>query len=174
MNDPKTALLIEVRRSRIQGRGVFALRPIAKGTRVIEYTGERISDAEAEARCNDEALKRHHTFLFAVSTRTVVDASHEGSDARFINHSCDPNCETVIERSRIYIDAIRDIPAGAELSYDYWYSTDDTYTDAELRRLYPCRCGAPACRGTLASRENPEPKKKTAQKKKKKKTKRKK
>ena len=141
---------------------MFARGPIAKGTRVIEYTGEKITNAEADARCGDESIGRHHTFLFAVSSRTVVDASHGGSEARFINHSCDPNCETVIERGRIFVDAIKNIPAGAELSYDYWYSTDDTYTDEELRRLYPCRCGTPKCRGTLASRQNVEKPKKRA------------
>jgi SET domain-containing protein len=161
-------VLIEVRRSRIQGRGVFALAPIAKGTRIIEYTGERISNEEADARCGDESKGRHHTFLFASTTRTVVDASREGSDARFINHSCDPNCETVVERGRIYVDAIKKIAAGAELSYDYWYSTDDTYTDEQLERLYPCRCGTSKCRGTLASRqhiEKPKQKKRAAAKK---------
>jgi len=142
---------IVVRRSRIHGRGVFAARDMAEGERIIEYTGERISHAQADARCpDDEAAKKHHTFLFAVSDRVVIDAAKGGSDARYVNHSCDPNCEISIARGRVFIDAMVDIAAGEELFYDYWYETDESYSMADLRRIYPCRCGASACRGTLA------------------------
>jgi len=141
---------VVVRRSRIQGRGVYAGRDLAEGERIIEYTGKRISGAEADKLCDDEAMSRHHTFLFAVDDDVVIDATKGGNEARYINHSCDPNCESVIVRGRVYIDAIRAIAAGEELVYDYWYVTDDDYTLADLRRIYPCRCLAASCRGTLA------------------------
>lgn len=138
----------QIRRSRIQGRGAFATRPIKKGERIIEYTGERISWAEADRRYDDESMSRHHTFLFTVTNRTCVDAAVGGNDARFINHSCDPNCEAVIVNGRIYIDAIRNIRTGDELSYDYAYERDADTTEEE-EQLYVCRCGAAKCRGTI-------------------------
>jgi hypothetical protein len=142
---------VVVRRSRVQGRGVFAAAPIRKGTRILEYTGARISAAEADADANDDdPTTRHHTFLFFVSDDVVIDGSRDGNEARFINHSCDPNCEIEISRNRVYIHALRRIAADEELSYDYWYITDETYSMEDLRRIYPCRCGADACRGTLA------------------------
>jgi SET domain-containing protein len=150
---PVRRKLVEVRRSPIQGRGVFAVVDIPKGKRVIEYTGERMSsDAASDRYFDDDARARHHTFLFAVSDKVVVDARVGGNDARYINHSCAPNCEPIIERGRIFIYAKKKIAAGTELAYDYWYTTDDTYSDADLRRIYPCRCGAPKCRGTLAAK----------------------
>jgi SET domain-containing protein len=146
-----TAPPVDVRRSRIQGRGVFASRDIARGERIIEYAGLRISHGEADAECgDDEASSRHHTFLFAVDDRVVIDAGRGGNEARFINHSCDPNCEIVVARRRVFIHALRDIATGEELLYDYWYITDESYTLEDLRRIYPCRCGSDECRGTLA------------------------
>ncbi len=137
-----------IRQSSIQGRGAFALRRIRKGTRIIEYTGERISSAEADRRYDDDSMRRHHTFLFTVTSRTVVDAAVHGNDARFINHSCDPNCEAVIEDGRIFIEAIRTIQPGEELGYDYQYEREQGYGEEE-ERFYACRCGAPNCRGTI-------------------------
>jgi hypothetical protein len=142
---------IAVRRSRIQGRGVFATRDIPSGERVVEYTGARISHDEADARYpDDEASSAHHTFLFAVDDRLVIDASTGGSEARFINHSCSPNCEVVVSRRRVFIHALKDIVTGEEILYDYWYVTDEGYSLEDLRRIYPCRCGSKKCRGTLA------------------------
>ena len=92
-----------LRRSPIQGRGAFATRPIKRGTRIIEYTGERISPEEADRRYDDGGMGRHHTFLFSVDSKVCIDAAVNGNDARFINHSCAPNCEAVDERKRIYI-----------------------------------------------------------------------
>jgi SET domain-containing protein len=148
---PRRPPSLVVRRSKVQGRGVFAAEGIARGARVVEYTGARITHAEADASADDDDPgRRHHTFLFAVDDEVVIDGSVGGSDARFVNHSCDPNCEIVIARRRVYIRALRDIDAGEELSYDYWYITDESYSLADLRRIYPCRCGAAICRGTLA------------------------
>jgi uncharacterized protein len=141
---------VSVRRSKIQGRGVFATRAIACGERIVEYTGLLITNEEAETQCDDEEMRRHHTFLFGVDDRYTVDGSRGGSEARFINHSCAPNCESEVEGLRVFIDALRDIEAGEEVTYDYWYTTDEDYTLADLRRIYPCRCQAVTCRGTLA------------------------
>jgi hypothetical protein len=138
----------EIRRSGIQGRGGFATRRIKKGERIGEYLGERISQGEADRRYDDDAMARHHTFLFAITSRTVLDAAVGGNDTRFINHSCAPNCDAVIERGRVFIDACKPIAAGAELFYDYSYEREpDAAPDVESQ--YPCRCGAPRCRGTI-------------------------
>jgi len=138
-----------LRRSRIQGTGAFAITDIPKGTRLIEYQGEHITPAEADRRYpDDDHGARHHTFLFTLNKRTVIDAAHQGNDARFINHSCDPNCDAIIERGHIWIDAIKDIPKGAELVYDYQFEHVPAYTADDLR-LYACRCGSAKCRGTI-------------------------
>jgi hypothetical protein len=100
-------LPFEVRRSRIHGRGVYATRAIPVGTRVVEYEGERISNEEADARYDHKGADDGHTFLFVIDNRTCIDAGVGGNEARYINHSCDPNCETIIEDGRVYIDAIR-------------------------------------------------------------------
>src|SRR5579859_783183 len=141
---------LQVRRSRIQGRGVFATRDIVEGERIVEYTGALLSHGEADALCDDEGMRRHHTFLFAVDDEYVIDGARGGNESRFINHCCEPNCESVIEGRRVFIHAIRPIAAGEELLYDYWYVTDENYSLDDLRRIYPCRCRAPSCRGTLA------------------------
>lgn len=139
---------MELRRSPIHGLGAFALTDIPKGARVIEYAGERINNAEADRRYDDESMARHHTFLFILNSRTCVDAAFEGNEARFLNHSCDPNCEAVITRGHIWIEALKPIAAGTELVYDYQYEDDPEYTEEDLR-FYACRCGAPNCRGTI-------------------------
>ncbi|HEY6459300.1 MAG TPA: SET domain-containing protein-lysine N-methyltransferase [Polyangiaceae bacterium] len=141
---------VVVRRSRVQGKGVFATRAIAEGERIIEYTGALITNEEADSMADDEGMRRHHTFLFGVDDVYTVDGGQGGNEARFINHSCDPSCESVIVRRRVYIHAVRDIEEGEELTYDYWYTTDDGYTLEDLRRIYPCRCRSANCRGTLA------------------------
>jgi SET domain-containing protein len=134
--------------STIQGRGAFATRKIRSGTRVAEYTGEVITDEEADRRYPDDDTVAHHTFLFAVGWGKTIDASVNGGEARYINHSCDPNCEAHMEKRRIFIDAIRTIQPGEELFYDYQYHRDGE-SDAEARRKFPCHCGSPKCRGTI-------------------------
>jgi SET domain-containing protein len=111
--------MYRVRRSKIHGRGVFAARRIRKGTRIIEYIGERVSHAEADRRYEDRPEDDNHTFLFIVDARTVIDAGVGGNAARYINHACAPNCETVIEKGRVFIQALRTIQPSEELSYDY-------------------------------------------------------
>jgi uncharacterized protein len=137
----------EVRRSRIQGRGVFATRRIRKGTRLIRYVGQPISHEEADRRYDDEK-GRHHTFLFVLDEDTVLDARRGGNDARFINHSCEPNCETEIDEGEIWVRAIAPIAPETELVYDYRFEWDDAYEPDDVR-YYACRCGSAKCRGTI-------------------------
>ncbi len=141
-------LAFEIRDSPVSGRGAFAIRPIRKGERLIEYVGERIPHPVADERYDDDSMDEHHTFLFTVSSRTVIDATHGGNESRYINHSCDPNCETEIERGRVFIYAIRDIAVGEELAYDYAYERSGDETEKE-ERLYACRCGTAKCRGSI-------------------------
>jgi uncharacterized protein len=138
----------ELRTSSIQGTGAFATRRIKKGTRIIEYVGQRITWRTADKRYDDDKMGRHHTFLFTVDDKIVIDAAVNGNDARFLNHSCDGNCEAITERKRIFIDAKKTIPVGAELLYDYQYERSDDHTD-EDEKFYECRCGSPKCRGTI-------------------------
>jgi uncharacterized protein len=139
-----------VRTSGIHGRGVFALRRIRKGTRILEYTGERISNKEADRRYDDDKMKRHHTFLFTLDSKTCIDGSIKtgGGDASFINHSCEPNCEAVITDKKIFIHALHTIEPGTELAYDYKYERTGR-NDAKLEKFYVCKCGAPNCRGSI-------------------------
>ena len=139
---------MELRRSPIHGLGGFARKDIPKGTRIIEYTGEIISNAEADRRYDDDKMENHHTFLFILNQRQCVDAAYEGNEARFINHSCDPNAEAFIPRGRIWIEAIKPIPKGAEITYDYAFEDDRKYTLDDYRK-YGCACGAKNCRGTI-------------------------
>jgi SET domain-containing protein len=144
----KAAQLIKVRRSRVHGQGVFALQRIRKGTRIIEYVGDRISHARANRRYDDHDENDNHTFLFAVDRNVVIDATVGGNDSRFINHSCDPNCESNIEKRRVFVDAIRAIEPGEELNYDYQIGRErDDPPDVDV--IYACRCGAKNCRGTM-------------------------
>ena len=140
--------LFDVRSSGIHGKGAFARRRISRGTRIIEYVGERITHEEADARYDDAAMDRHHTCLMTVNRRWVIDAAVGGNDARFINHSCRPNCEIVVSRGRVFIDALADIEPGEELCYDYAYEREAG--DDELAETrFPCHCGAPGCRRTI-------------------------
>ena len=137
----------EVRRSRIQGRGGFAIKPIRTGQKVDEYVGEPISHDEADRRYDDND-GRHHTFLFVLDDDIVLDARYGGSDARFLNHSCDPNCETEIADGHIWIKAIKSIQPETELTYDYRFEWQDNYEPEDIR-YYACRCGTKKCRGTI-------------------------
>lgn len=142
---PKTrrSAKIEVRASGIHGHGVYATRFISKGTRIIEYTGQRISDRETED--DDDSP---HTFYFALSNGQVIDPEVDGNDARWINHGCDANCEAFEEKDRIFIYAKRDIEPGEELFYDYALQIDEPI-DKKAKKQYACFCGGPSCRGTM-------------------------
>lgn len=141
----------EIRPSPIQGLGAFATRFIPEGTRLIEYAGERLTPEEADIRYPDDD-ERHHTFLFAIDDDVVVDAAVNGNEARFLNHSCDPNCDVIVEDKRLWIETIRDVEAGEELVYDYAFVLEERHTPAAKRR-YPCSCGARSCRGTILAKK---------------------
>lgn len=144
----RRAPLFKVRHSPIHGYGVFAARRIRKGTTVIEYLGERVTHAKADARYEDKDPNDNHTFLFTVDARTVIDAGVNGNEARYINHGCDPNCQSTTENRLIFIEAIRTIQPGEELAYDYQIQRDSD--DApNVDEIYACRCGAKNCRGSM-------------------------
>ncbi len=140
-----------VRASPIQGLGAFATCHIPAGVRLIEYAGERISPSEADARY-PESDTRHHTYLFAIDDEVVVDASVNGNDARFLNHSCAPNCDVVVDEGRLWIETIHDIVPDEELVYDYAFVLNERHTPAAKRR-YPCHCKAITCRGTILAKK---------------------
>jgi SET domain-containing protein len=140
--------LIEVRNSGVHGRGVFAVAAIRKGTRILEYLGDRVSHAAADQRYEDHDENDNHTFLFIVDKNTVIDAAVGGNDARFINHQCEGNCESVIVNRRVFIDATRDIAPGEELGYDYEIGRDKD-DPPNVDEIYACRCGSLKCRGTM-------------------------
>lgn len=140
---------IIVRTSRIHGRGVYAGRRLKKGERIIEYKGEVISWREADRRPPSDPDDPNHTFFFALDDgKRVIDANVNGNAARWINHSCAPNCETEEDDGHVWIEALRDIRAGEELSYDYGLIIDERITPT-LKKQYQCRCGASDCRGTM-------------------------
>jgi SET domain-containing protein len=139
---------IQVRRSGVHGKGVFALQDIAEGETLIEYVGEVISWDEAQDRHPHDPEDPNHTFYFHVNEDRVIDALYGGNSSRWINHSCDPNCEADEDNDRIFIKAIRNIAAGEELNYDYVLIIDEPYTK-KLKAEYPCWCGSANCRGTL-------------------------
>ena len=136
----------------MHGVGAFAVRHIPSGTRLVEYAGARITPEEADERYPEVDGEEHITYLFAIDDDIVIDASVDGNEARFINHSCDPNCDAVVEDDRIWIETIRDVEPGEELAYDYAYILPERHTPAAKRR-YPCRCGAANCRGTILARK---------------------
>ena len=135
--------------SPIHGRGVFAARAIRKGETVIEYRGKRMSWEEACGQPASDDDDPYHTFLFSLDDGRVIDAAIAGNAARWINHSCAPNCETYEdERGRVFVAARRAIRPGEELSYDYRLAIDGK-VGPRLRKAYSCRCGARRCRGTM-------------------------
>ena len=143
------------RRSPIHGNGVFATAPIARGEEIIEYKGKLLTPDEADTLYGDGG-ETGHTFLFTLNEKYVIDANQRGNTARWINHSCAPNCGAVVEesasgdprRDKVKIEAIRHIKPGDELTYDYGIVLDVPHT-ARLKKLWQCLCGAPKCTGTL-------------------------
>ena len=140
---------VRVRRSRVHGRGVFAIAPHPQGHphhRVPRAIAS--SHREADLRYEDKDISDNHTFLFIVDRGVVIDGGVNGNEARFINHSCDPNCESVIEDRRVFIEAIRTIPPGEELTYDYQIGRDRD-DPPNIDEIFACRCGASSCRGSM-------------------------
>ncbi len=143
-----TARKIAVRSSSVHGKGVFAARALAKGERIIEYTGERVSWPEALRRHPHDPSDPNHTFYFHLTDAVVIDAKYGGNSSRWINHACTPNCEADENEERVFITALRNIKAGDELFYDYGLMIDAPYT-AKLKKEYECRCGTKNCRSTM-------------------------
>jgi SET domain-containing protein len=139
---------IQVRRSGVHGKGVFALQPIGAGQRIIEYKGEIITWPEALRRHPHNPDDPNHTFYFHIDDKHVIDANVNGNAARWINHACEPNCRAEEADGRVFIEALRDLSPGEELFYDYGLVIDDRYT-AALKKQYECRCGSPSCRRTM-------------------------
>ncbi len=146
---PRSTPLIEVRPSPIHGWGGFARRDLPERTRLIEYTGQRISPEEGDRRYPDTGQTRSHTVLFSLSNGRYIDAGVRGNLARFLNHSCTPNCQAVEDGGRIFIETIAPVPAGTELTYDYKLTLPDDWQDPSVQSQYACDCGSSACRRTL-------------------------
>jgi len=129
-----------IRSSAIHAAGCYTTTPIRKGQRVAEYTGPRLTKAEADQTYEEKPI----TYLFGLGDGSVVIDGH--CAAMFINHSCDANCETEEKRGRVWITAIKNIAAGEEITYDYClYDGGDDHAK--------CNCGTKKCRGTMYSPE---------------------
>ena len=144
---------LEVRSSPVHGKGVFARVPFTKGDFVVAYAGAIIDWPEALRRHPHDPGQPNHTFYFSLNEDWVIDGNDAGNRARWINHSCSPNCESEIKGKKVYIRALRDIAVGEELNYDYGLTIDEPMT-AQLKRDYQCRCGNKNCRGTLLAQDD--------------------
>jgi len=134
---------------------VFAVQDLAEGERIIEYKGEIITWKEALRRHPHDPAQPNHTFYFHIDDGRVIDGNVDGNAARWINHSCEPNCEADEVDGRVYIKALRNIAAGEELNYDYGLIIDEPYTE-KLLSEFPCYCGSEQCRGTLLTPKDDE------------------
>ena len=142
----------KVKHSRIHGHGVFATKDIKKNTKIIQYIGEKVSRSEGNKRSEERinkylnSSKTGSVYIFELNNRYDIDGSPLYNKARYINHSCDPNCEVDIVDNKIWISSIKKIKKGEELSYDYGYSFDkNDYKD------HPCKCGNKDCIGFIIS-----------------------
>lgn len=148
-------LRIKQRRSPIHGNGVFATADIPAQTELVEYQGRLLTHAQAD-RLYDGSTETGHTFLFTLNDRYVIDANVDGNVARWINHSCNPNCRAVQEedpkgnlrKDRVLIESLREIGKGEELTYDYGISLAERLTP-RLKKIWACRCGHEKCTGTM-------------------------
>lgn len=138
---------VVVKRSSVHGRGVFALKALERGERILEYKGELIAWHTAVRQHRRQGVSGH-TYFFGLSDGRVIDGGQGGNSARWLNHSCDANCEAIEIDDRVFIHATTAIAPGEELFLDYQLITDEP-ADDETRLGYVCRCGAAGCRGTL-------------------------
>ena len=141
-----------VQHSPVHGRGVFATRELAADQRLMEYKGQRISADIAAERSGNDPDNPFHTFFFSLDDGCLIDGAVSGNAARWINHSCEPNCEARESKGRIFIYTLRDIAPGEELNYDYRLVVEGRQT-ARLKRAYRCLCGASTCRNTMLARK---------------------
>ena len=151
-------LYLEARSSEIEGTGCFARQRIPAGTRIIEYLGQRIPPSVVEERSMvevddfGELIDEPRVYMFQVDRRTTIDGAVNGNDARFINHSCAPNCKSTIEDRRVFVDTLRNIEQGEELTFDY--KLDVGTVSVAGQQLFACHCRAPNCRGTMLALPN--------------------
>lgn len=136
-----TGELVVFQPSRIHGSGGYAAKAVPAGTQLIEYLGECITKEESHRRC-----AAGNPFIFLLDDATDLDGNVDWNTARWLNHSCAPNCKAQLEEGRIWIVALRDLAAGEELTFNYGYDLTD-YRD------FPCRCGTPACVGFIVAEE---------------------
>jgi len=142
MPDPSLETeLVSFRPSTIHGLGGFAKTNIAKDSRILEYLGERIDKRESARRCEAD-----NVYIFSLNEHQDIDGNVNWNPARFLNHSCSPNCEAQVDEDRIWVIASRDIRAGEELTFNYGF-------DLENYREYPCQCGSPDCVGFIVAEE---------------------
>lgn len=138
---------VVVKRSDIHGRGMFAKRDLKKGERIIEYVGELITHSEANRRGSETYLKANNVngavYLFTLNKKYVIDGDVDYNAAKYVNHSCDPNCEAINHLGRIYFVAKKNIKKNEELFFDYAYEYNEHYQD------HPCKCGARKCVGYI-------------------------
>jgi SET domain-containing protein len=135
--EDRVKMLLWVGKSRIAGQGLFTAQAIQRDTRIIQYTGEKSPKVESDKR-----LAEGNNYIFQLNDRYDIDGKAFRNKARYINHSCDPNCIVQLTTRTIWIVALRDITAGEELTYNYGYELDDT-------PAHPCTCGADTCCGAI-------------------------
>tara|TARA_Y100000816_G_scaffold266326_1_gene226799 strand:- start:753 stop:1250 length:498 start_codon:yes stop_codon:yes gene_type:complete len=144
-----------VKKSKVHGSGVFATKNIPKGKKIIEYIGEKIAKSEGDRR-SELRIKKYlnsdktgSVYIFELNKKYDIDGSPLYNKARYINHSCEPNCEVDIIDNQIWISSIKKIKSGEELTYDYGYTFDrDDYKD------HPCRCASKNCIGYIISSDD--------------------
>jgi len=163
---PPRGRRIQVRRSGVHGKGVFALQPLAEGETVIEYTGKVITWKQAQKLPPHNPDEPNHTFFFHIDDKHVIDGNDGGNAAKWINHACGPNCEAdETDDGRVFIKALRDIEPGEELNYDYGLILEGKQ-NKKAEKEFACHCGTPECRGTMLAARKKKKKKNKKNKKK--------
>lgn len=145
----------EVKGSSIHHKGLYATRDIAKGERIIDYIGEKINKEESDRRLKEQERRYFEnpqdeagTYMFEISEDVCIDGDVPDNDAKYANHSCSPNCEFEVDGERIWIQAIKDLKKGEEITVDYGFSLDDETVK------HPCRCGSANCVGYIVGEED--------------------
>ena len=145
----------KVKKSKVHGTGIFATIDIEKNTKVIEYIGEKITKSEGDKRSAERIEKflskknEGSVYIFELNKKYDIDGTPKYNKARYINHSCNPNCEVDVVKGKIWISSIRNIKKGDELNYDYGYAFDkDDFSD------HICKCGNKKCIGYIISQDD--------------------
>ena len=139
-------ILYKIKKSNIDNKGLVAAKDIKKGTRIIEYKGKLISKIESENNPKFDNSKK--IYIFEINKRYDLDGNFKFNTAKLINHSCNPNCEVIGERLKLWIESVKDIKKGEELSYDYGFSFDQDFKN------YPCKCNSSNCCGYIVRQES--------------------